>query len=194
MARWFSWGPSISYRGRKFKGLRGFSGKPFHPPLTDFPVTAYILAGIFDLISFSKGEHSRTATDFFRAGTYVLVAGGAVSLLTALTGFWDWLKSTPKHTQVWRTANSHMALMLATTVIVLIDIILRLSYWNDGYAQLPVMILSLLALVLVSAGSFYGGSLVYDYGFNVENASDLPQYHESERDLYADQKTALSEQ
>jgi uncharacterized membrane protein len=188
MAKWFSWGPSLSFRGRKFKGLRGFAGKPTHPPLTDFPVTAYILVGIFDLISFIKGDHSRTGTDFFRAGTYVIIAGGAVSLITALTGFWDWLKSTPKHTQVWRTANSHMAIMVTVTVIVLIDIILRLSYWNDGYAELPVLILSLLALALVSMGAAYGGSLVYEYGFNVENAGDLPQYHESETDIYPAQK------
>jgi uncharacterized membrane protein len=188
MAKLFSWGPSLSFTGRKFKGLRGFAGKPSHPPLTDFPVTAYILAGLFDLVSFIKGDHSRTATDFFRAATYVIIAGGAVSLLTALTGFWDWLKSTPKHTQVWRTANSHMAIMLTTTVIVLIDIILRLSHWDRGWAELPVLILSLLALALVSTGAAYGGSLVYEYGFNVENATDLPQYHESETDIYPGHK------
>jgi uncharacterized membrane protein len=192
MAKWFAWGPSVSIKGRKFKGLRGFAGKPFHPPLTDFPVTAYILAGLFDLVSYIKGQNSRTATDFFRAATYVIIAGGAVSLLTALTGFWDWLKSTPKHSQVWRTANSHMAIMLTVTVIVIIDIILRLSYWSHGYAELSVLILSLLALVLVSIGSFYGGSMVYEYGFNVENATDLPQYHESETDIYAHEKNATS--
>jgi uncharacterized membrane protein len=192
MAKWFAWGPSLSFKGRKFKGIRGFAGKPTHPPLTDFPVTAYILAGLFDLVSYIKGANSRTATDFFRAATYVIIAGGAVSLLTALTGFWDWLKSTPKHSQVWRTANSHMAIMLTTTVIVIIDIILRLSYWSHGYAELSVLILSLLALVLVSTGAAYGGSLVYEYGFNVENATNLPQYHESETDIYAHQKNVTS--
>jgi uncharacterized membrane protein len=111
-----------------------------------------------------------------------------VSLLTAFTGFWDWLKSTPKHSQVWRTANSHMAIMLTVTAIVLIDITLRLSHWTKDYAELPVLILSLLAFLLVSLGAAYGGSLVYDYGFNVENATDLPQYHESTTDLYAHQK------
>jgi uncharacterized membrane protein len=194
MAKWFAWGPSISIKGRKFKGIRGFAGKPFHPPLTDFPVTAYILAGLFDLVSFIKGNHDRTATDFFRAATYVMITGGVVSLLTALTGFWDWLKSTPKHSQVWRTANSHMALMLTTTVIIIIDVIVRLSEWSDGYTKPLVLILSLAALALVSVGSFYGGSLVYEYGFNVENATDLPQYHESESDIYAHQKDAGSQQ
>jgi hypothetical protein len=41
MARLFSVKPALSLRGRAFKGPRGFAGKPFHPPLTDFPVAAY---------------------------------------------------------------------------------------------------------------------------------------------------------
>jgi uncharacterized membrane protein len=192
MAKLFSWGPSLSIKGRQKKGPRGLAGKPTHPPLTDFPVTAYILVGIFDLVSFVKGDGSRTATDFFRAATYVLIAGAAVSVLTAFTGFWDWLKSTPKHSQVWRTANSHMAIMLTVTAIVFVDIILRLSQWDEGYPKLPVLILSLLAFLLVSLGAAYGGSLVYEYGFNVENATDLPQYHESTTDIYPHQKSQSS--
>jgi len=41
-------------------------------------------------------------------------------------------------------------------------------------------------------GATFGGSLVYEYGFNVENATDLPQYHESETDIYAHQKNTTS--
>lgn len=189
MARWFTWAPPITFKGRKFKGLRGFAGKPFHPPLTDFPITAYIMAATFDLISFLSyeglllPENLPRADNFFRAGTYVLIYGGIVSLGTSLTGFWDWLKSTPKHSQVWRTANTHMLVMGTTTVIVAVDIVLRIAYWGpDNYTELGVLILSLIAAGLVSWGSFYGGSLVFDYGFNVENATDLPEYHASDHD------------
>lgn len=187
MARWFSWKPSLTYRGRKFKGLRGWAGKPSHPPLTDFPVTCYVLVGVFDLISFIKGDGSRTATDFYRAATYVVISGALVSASTALTGFWDWLKATPKHTQAWRTANSHMAVMLTVTVIVIIDIVLRLAYWDEGYAELSVLVLSLLVTALVSLGAFYGGSLVYDYAFNVEQDIDYA-YGASEADVYPGHK------
>ncbi len=188
MARWFTWAPPITFKGRKFKGLRGFAGKPFHPPLTDFPITAYIMAATFDLISYVSDAgyigsvNPARATDFFRAATFVLIYGAIVSLATSLTGFWDWLKSTPNHSQVWRTANTHMLIMGTTTVIVVINILLRLSYWSDNYTELTVLMLSLVAAALVSWGSFYGGSLVFDYGFNVENATDLPEYHESEHD------------
>jgi len=42
--RKFSVRPTLTFKGRKFKGLRGWSGKPLHPPLTDFPIVAYVLA------------------------------------------------------------------------------------------------------------------------------------------------------
>ncbi len=115
MARLFSVKPALTFKGRKFKGLRGFSGKPTHPPLTDIPIAAYIFAAVFDVIALFATDGSETAHDFFTAGTYVLVFGVIVSVPTALTGFWDWWKSTPAHTQAWRTANVHMAAMLTVT-------------------------------------------------------------------------------
>ena len=43
--------PALTMRGRKNKGLRGLAGKPFHPPLTDVPITAYLFAAVFDVLS-----------------------------------------------------------------------------------------------------------------------------------------------
>ena len=180
MARLFSWRPAVTYRGRKFKGLRGWAGKPTHPPLTDIPVACYFLAGVFDLLSYLLAPGG-TASDLYRAGTFVIVAGAIVSAPTLLTGFWDWLKSTPRHTQAWRTANAHMAIMITVTVVVLIDITTRLS-GSASSAELPVVILSLLALALVAFGALYGGSLVYDYAFNVEQTFGHA-YERSEEDV-----------
>lgn len=184
MPKLFSIKPALTMRGRKFKGLRGFAGKPFHPPLTDIPVTAYIFVAVFDVVSLIAGEGSPVAHDAFFAAGYALIAGLVVSFLTLLTGLWDWLKSTPKNTQVWRTANWHMAIMLTVTAIVVVDLILRRS---QSDATLPVVILSVLAGSLVSLGAVYGGALVYEYGFNVETAGDHPAYHESETDVLHDQ-------
>lgn len=47
--RRFSVRSAITLKGRAFKGLRGWAGKPFHPPLTDFPIPAYVLAAAFDI-------------------------------------------------------------------------------------------------------------------------------------------------
>ena len=44
--RKFSVRPTLTMKGRTFKGLRGWSGKPLHPPLTDLPIAAYILGAV----------------------------------------------------------------------------------------------------------------------------------------------------
>src|SRR5947207_12606517 len=124
--RRFSVRPTLTLRGRRFKGLRGWSGKPTHPPLTDFPVAAYVLAAAFDVIS-ALGRHETWAQDFFRAGTYVFIGGAAVSVLAALTGFWDWLRSTEQGTQARRTANTHALTMVTVTVLAVSYIAFRLD-------------------------------------------------------------------
>ncbi len=201
MAKLFSIKPSLVIRGRKFKGLRGWAGKPFHPPLTDVPVAAYILGAVFDLLSvLLYDEQSATAVvtpgsvevdfgismlshDLWRAATFVFIAGAIVSLPTMLTGFWDWLKSTPRHTQAWRTANWHMALMLTTTVLVIANLVWRLTIDDQLHTPLLLALLSVAIAGIVSFGALYGGALVYEMGFNVETAGDSPVWHESEVDV-----------
>lgn len=194
MTRLFSIGPAITLRGRKFKGLRGWAGKPLHPPLTDIPVAAYILVLVFDAISFAIGSDSGLAHDAYVAGTWTIIAGVIVSLPTALTGFWDWLKSTPRGTQAWRTANWHMVAMLAVTALVVVDIVLRLGQPDAAVVPTAVLILSVGAGALVMFGSAYGGALVYDYGFNVETSGDHPVWHPSEHDVYPSKNATLTDQ
>jgi len=182
----------MTLKGREFRGLRGWAGKSLHPPLTDFPIVCYVLVAVFDVISYIAPSGS-VARDFFVSGTYVIIAGAIFSLGTALTGFWDWWKgmerqpstSFPgkaKHTQAWRTANWHMAVMLTVTGIVIADIIVRLLQFDAGHVNFLTMILSILAGALVSYGATYGGSLVYDYQFNVESLDGSTAWDETERD------------
>ncbi|MGH2748811.1 MAG: DUF2231 domain-containing protein [Actinomycetota bacterium] len=195
MPKLFSIRPGMTLRGRAFKGLRGWAGKPMHPPLTDFPIVAYVLVASFDVISYvaEKQDAPGLARDTFVAGTWVIIAGAIVSLGAALTGFWDWWKGIErdrstgflgraKHTQVWRTINWHMTIMLTVTAIVIVDIIVRLAQYDEGYTELPAMILSILAAALVSLGATYGGSLVYDYQFNVESLEGSTAWDEAEAD------------
>ncbi len=175
MPRIFSIKPTLTIRGRKFKGIRGWSGKPFHPPLTDIPVACYVLVAVFDVISYfahASDPGSTLADDFFISGTHVIVAGATVSVPTIITGFWDWLKSTPRGTQAWRTANWHMAVMLTTSVLVAADILVRLASWDAGYAEPLIAALSVLVALLTIFGSTYGGAMVYEYAFNVEQDFD----------------------
>jgi uncharacterized membrane protein len=191
MPRLYSIRPTWSLKGRRSQGLRGFTGKPFHPPLTDFPIVCYSLAAVFDLVSFFSDGDPERAQDFFAAATFVMVAGFIVSLGAALTGFMDWWKGIPrdrksgpigkaKHTQVWRTINWHAAVMLTVTAITLIDVILRVSDFERGQTSGAWLVLSVLAGALVMYGAAYGGTLVFEYGFNVENVEEV--WKESEED------------
>jgi uncharacterized membrane protein len=183
LMRRFSVRPTLTIRGRKFKGLRGWAGKPTHPPLTDFPVAAYLFAAVFDVIS-TLGRHDSWARDFFHAGTYVFVGGAAVSVLAALTGFWDWLRSTERGTQARRTANTHAWTMITVTVLAVVDIALRLNvYHTRTHPNVAILVLSLVVATLVAIGATFGGTLVFDYGFNVETAGDSPVWHQSETDV-----------
>jgi uncharacterized membrane protein len=189
MSRKFSIRPTLTLKGRQFKGLRGWAGKPFHPPLTDIPVAAYVLVAVFDVISRVAGNDSSVGREFFISGTHVIIAGAIVSLGAALTGFWDWWRSTSPGNQARRTANWHMAVMLTVTGIVILDIIIRLAQWSDNEATSTlVMILSIIAGGLTVFGAAYGGSLAFDYGFNVETSGDHPVWHESEVDVFPGQQ------
>jgi uncharacterized membrane protein len=108
-----------------------------------------------------------------------------VSLLTALTGFWDARKSSEAGTQARRPVNTHATIMIAVSVLALADIAWRL---NDYHTKLvtpaAIAVLSVVVALLVALGATVGGALVFEYGFNVETAGDHPVWHKSETDVF----------
>ncbi len=190
--RHFSFRPALTVSDRKFKGLRGYAGKPFHPPLTDVPVTAYLFAAVFDVLSaVLHPSHPVVARQLFVAGTWSVLGGAAVSVLAALTGWADWHRSSQAGTQARRTINAHAITMITVTGLVLVNLALRGLAWHDRASSPAVLVaLSVVAALLVSLGATLGGSLVYDYGFNVETAGDHPVWHTNEADVYPGAKAA----
>jgi len=183
--RHFTFRPTVTMKGRTFKGLRGWSGKPLHPPLTDVPVTAYLFVAVFDVLSIaSHAGHPSIGRQLYLAAGWTLLGGVAVSVLTAVTGAVDWYSSSEPGTQARRTINAHAITMIAVTVFALVNVLLRFIVYSDG-GRTPVglVVLSVAAGLLVSFGASLGGSLVYDYGFNVETAGDHPVWHKSEVDV-----------
>ena len=193
--RKFSVRPTLTLKGRTFKGLRGWSGKPLHPPLTDFPIVAYVFAAGFDVVSWIGGADRGWARELWHAGTFVFVAGAAVSVFAALTGLWDARKSSESGTQARRTINTHATIMITVTVLALADVVWRLNgYRSEAVTPIGIALLSVVIALLVSVGATFGGTLVYDYGFNVETAGDSAVWHKSETDVFPGQhdKTEVS--
>ncbi|MDT7573085.1 MAG: hypothetical protein QOE05_3259 [Actinomycetota bacterium] len=188
--RHFSFRPALSIKGRKFKGLRGYKGKPFHPPLTDVPIVAYLFAAVFDVLSVLLHDgHGEVAEQLYRGATWLFLGGAAVSVLAALTGWADWARSSEPGTQARRTVNAHAIIMIVVTVLALTDIALRLTtYADDDYTNAGLAVLSAVIALGVMVGATYGGSLVFDYGFNVETAGDSPVWHKSEVDVLPGKK------
>ena len=56
-------------------------------------------------------------------------------------------------------------------------------YNTRTHPNVAILVLSIVVALLVSIGATFGGTLVYDYGFNVETAGDSPVWHPSETDV-----------
>ena len=128
-------------------------------------MAAYVFAAAFDVLSVLKdyGVAPRGG------GVYVLVGGAVASALAMLTGWADWHRSSQVGTQARRTINAHAVLMIGAAVLVLVDIAVRLG--ADGAATGAMVLLSVAAAAVTTVGATYGGSLVFDYGFNVESSA-----------------------
>lgn len=177
-----SFKPSLTLKGRKFKWLGGFSGKPFHPPLTDIPSGAYIIAPILDVASYAFPDRS-WAPDAYRAAGFTFLVGAAFSGLTSLTGFDDWLK-TRKGTQMRRMANAHAWTMIVMSLLVVYMLYARFVATDLHTPSLSLLILSIVIALFVTVGGTIGGSMVFDFGMNVEVAdSNHPVYKPHNRDM-----------
>lgn len=182
--RKFSVRPTLTLKSRTFKGPRGWSGKPSHPPLTDIPIGAYLLVAGFDVVSAVAGDGHGWAGDLWRTGTWILAAGLAVSVLAALTGLADARSSSEAGTQARRTINTHATFMVTATLVALADLVWRLAVHDTALVTpVGIVVLSVIVAGLVTVGATFGGSLVFEYGFNVETAGDHPVWHRSETDV-----------
>lgn len=171
--RSFSTGGAFRLRGRrKYGGLRGYEGKPIHPPLTDIPIGAYIIAPILDIIAFA-GRNQSWGYEVFVAAGLTLLIGGAFSLITALTGVADWSHTKPG-SDTRRIANAHGLIMVLVTAMVLTNLGARFL-GNMETTSGGLLALSLAILAVTAIGGAIGGTLVYDHGMRVAVKRDPEQ-------------------
>ena len=149
--------------------VRGFPGKPSHPPLTDVAVGAYtagvamLVAGVFGL------EEEQMA----HGALLAIGVGLAVSLPTAVTGLLDWWqieKGTPRRT----VATVHLIAMLLATAAFAVTFVTHLDGYDDGTVEGFVAVLGLIAEGLLTAGGYLGGTLVFVYGVRVLGRRETP--------------------
>ena len=81
--------------------------------------------------------------------------------------------------------------MVTVTLLVAAGIAVRaVSFWDEPSTPLLALCLSVGAAALTAIGGALGGTLVFEYGFNVETAGDSPVWHRSETDVLAGNVTS----
>lgn len=150
----------------KFTRLRPPS-RPLHPPFTHVPIAGYVFAAAFDVVSAIAGAGHQWAAGLWHSGTFVVAAGLASCLITMATGFWDLFRFPPRSSRAFRTTAVHVAVMGAVFMTGSGDLAWRLHDYGLPAAPPGVVALSVLVAASVCWGAFFGGTLVFEYGWGV---------------------------
>jgi uncharacterized membrane protein len=164
--------------------LRGPDGHPLHPPFTDATIGAYAVASILGILAVAGVSTARTTTGWWLA----LLVALCLTVLTALTGFVDWLQIT-WWTPLWRVATSHMAAMVVAAGMFLAALLVGKGDYDAGALGAGPLTLTLVAFAMLTLGGWLGGTIVFVYGMRVLGLSDAPAL-EAVKPAESDQRRA----
>lgn len=142
-------------------------GHPIHPMLVNFPIALFITALLFDLVYLWQRD-----SFWYRLSFYNLVVGYLGALAAAAVGVVDFFLAIPDDARVVRPAVTHA--LLGLTLLVPYGLSLWLRHGGDateGFALLLAIALSVLGVVMLCLGAWYGGELVYRYRIGVPGAA-----------------------
>jgi uncharacterized membrane protein len=149
--------------------IKGWPGKPSHPPLTDASIGAYTV-GVAMLVLGALGVEEEQMAH----GALLAIGGGlALALPTALTGLLDWL-DIPRGMPARTTATVHLLTMLTATVVFALAFVAQLDGYDHGQVETVPLICGLAAEALLAAGGYIGGTVVFVYGNRVLKRPDVP--------------------
>jgi uncharacterized membrane protein len=148
--------------------VKGFAGKPSHPPLTDASIGAYTV-GVAMLIAGATGLEQEAMAK----GALLAISGGLLAAIpTALTGLLDYF-DLPKRTAARTLATYHLFVMLAATALFAATWLAQRQGYLDAQVTTLGLILGISAFAVLVVGGMLGGALAYVYGVRVVN-EDVP--------------------
>lgn len=131
-------------------------GHPLHPMLVHFPIAFWSLAAVSDGLALFGLANT------WAYGWLLLSFGLVMAIPAMIAGFVD-LTAIPDTAEA--DGNRHMYLMGSAWTIFLIALILRLEGGEPLESVNAISAgLSLLGLVVMAIGGWYGGQLVYTHG------------------------------
>jgi nitrite reductase/ring-hydroxylating ferredoxin subunit/uncharacterized membrane protein len=128
-------------------------GHPVHPMLVPFPFAFLVGTFVFDAAGWLLDESSLWIT-----GAYLGLAGIATAVLAAVPGLIDYLYTVPPESSAKARATRHMLAMLSAVAL------FAFAWWVRGAADarpaVTQLALEALALALLGAGGYMGGTLI----------------------------------
>ena len=135
------------------------AGHPIHPALVHFPVALWSVTWAWNALGAYTG-----AELWWQIGFWCLVAGTVMAVPAALAGLLDFAALDKAH-PAEGAAMRHMLLMGSAFAVYVTELVVRAGpLMPQGGRLYAVLCLSTVGLVLLAAGGWYGGRLVYQYG------------------------------
>lgn len=129
-------------------------GHPLHPLLTDIPVGAWTLAILMDIVGLIFH-----LPQLGIASSIAVALGIAGALAAAVAGLMDWMDIDPAEKSVGAV---HGMINTAATLVFVGSLVMR---WRDGWSlNWTSLAVALLGYLLVSAGAYLGGGMVFHLG------------------------------
>jgi len=133
--------------------------RPIHPMLIVFPIGLWVFSLACDIF-YHAGSHNA----FWKEAAFYSMAGGVVgALLAAAPGFIDYLSLTDRIAK--RIATTHMVLNLIVVAMFLFNLGIRYNALPSS--EIFAVMLSVVAIGLMSLSGWLGGSLVYGHHVGV---------------------------
>ena len=148
---------------------RGLPGHPIHPPLTDAAIGTYTFATVMAVVDVVGLAEQNAAKAWWLA----LIVGLIVTVPTALTGLLDWL-TISRGTPLWRTATTHLAVMVSATILFGLAAIVGYDSYDRGDVSGGSLVLTLAAFVALTVGGWLGGTITFVHGMRTLSLPDLP--------------------
>ena len=144
--------------------VKGFPGHPSHPPLTDASIGAYTV-GVIMLVLGALGVEEKQMA---HGGLLALSGGLLLAAPTAITGLLDWL-DLAKGSPARQLATIHLFTMVSATVVFAVAWLLQRPGYVHGTVKPGGWIVAVAAELLLAAGGYMGGTIVFVYGHRVVN-------------------------
>lgn len=124
-------------------------GHPLHAVLTDAPIGILFLAIVFDVVSMGQ------------AAAWAIGFGILTMLAAALAGFADYADTDGRARE---RATLHSTLMILALVAYVISFVLRQPIPSTGGAPAAAVVVNVVGFLILSAGAYVGGDVVYVLG------------------------------